>query len=103
MAVIQINRNHYELRQFGWLWMAFVALFGAVAWLKFHNPLLARGLWIAAVAVPVLGWALPVFMRFVLDVLPRVADRVRGLARGPGGGLLPRPDPDRSGDAALRV
>jgi hypothetical protein len=67
MAVIQINRNptHRQLRQFGWLWMAFVALFGAVAWLKFHNPLLARGLWIAAVTVPVLGWALPVFMRLV--------------------------------------
>ncbi len=67
MSVVQINRNPTprQLRQFGWIWMAFVALFGAVAWFKFDNPVVARGLWIAAVAVPVAGWALPAFMRLV--------------------------------------
>ena len=67
MSVVQINRNPTlrELRQFGWIWMAFVAIFGAVAWFKFENPALARGLWVAAVAVPVLGWAIPAFMRLV--------------------------------------
>ncbi len=67
MSVVQIDRNPTprQLRQFGWIWMAFVALFGAVAWFKFDNPVVARGLWIAAVAVPVAGWALPAFMRLV--------------------------------------
>jgi hypothetical protein len=45
--------------------MCFVAFFGAVTWFKFENPSLARGLWIAAVAVPVVGWAVPSFMRLV--------------------------------------
>ena len=67
MSVVQINRDpsSRQLRQFGWIWMAFVAFFGAVAWFKFHNPALARGLWIAAVVVPALGWAAPAFMRLV--------------------------------------
>ena len=67
MSVVQINRNPTlrQLRQFGWIWMAFVTLFGAVAWFKFDSPALARGLWIAAFAVPVVGWALPAFMRLV--------------------------------------
>ncbi len=100
MSVVQINRDPTlrQLRQFGWIWMAFVAFFGAVAWFKFHNPALARGLWIAAVVVPVLGWAVPVLHAPGLsgNVLPRVADRIRGLARGVGRGLLSRTDTDRS-------
>ncbi|MCJ7755317.1 MAG: SxtJ family membrane protein [Thermoanaerobaculales bacterium] len=67
MSVVQINRHPTlrQLRQFGWIWMAFVTFFGAVAWFKFDSPVLARGLWVAAIAVPVLGWAVPKFMRFV--------------------------------------
>lgn len=67
MSMVQINRNPTlrELRQFGFIWMGFVAFFGAIAWFKFGNPPLARGLWIAAVAVPVVGWAVPRFMRLV--------------------------------------
>jgi sulfite exporter TauE/SafE len=67
MSIVQINRNPTlrELRQFGLIWMGFVAFFGAVAWFKFGNPPLARSLWIAAVAVPVVGWAVPSFMRLV--------------------------------------
>ena len=67
MSIVQINRDPTlrELRQFGFIWMGFVAFFGAVAWFKFESPPLARGLWIAAVVVPVLGWAVPSVMRLV--------------------------------------
>jgi hypothetical protein len=67
MSVVQINRNPTprQLRQFGWIWMGFVAFFGAVAWFKFNNATLARGLWVAAVVVPVIGWIAPAFMRLV--------------------------------------
>ena len=67
MSVVQINRNptSRQLRQFGWIWMGFVAFFGAVARFKFDNPTLALGLWIAAVVVPLIGWAAPGFMRMV--------------------------------------
>jgi hypothetical protein len=67
MSVVQINRNPgpRDLRQFGWIWMAFVAFFGVIAWFKFHNPSLARGLWVAAIVVPLVGWAAPSFMRLV--------------------------------------
>jgi len=67
MSVVQINRHPTlrQLRQFGWIWMAFVTFFGAVAWFKLDSPVLARGLWVAAIGVPVLGWAVPKFMRFV--------------------------------------
>lgn len=67
MSVVQINRNPTprQLWQFGWIWMAFVAFFGVVAWFKLDHPALARGLWIAAIVVPVLGWTMPAFMRLV--------------------------------------
>ena len=67
MSMVQINRDPSlrELRQFGFIWKGFVAVFGAVAWFKFENPALARGLWIAAVVVPVVGWAVPRVMRLV--------------------------------------
>lgn len=65
--MIQVNRNptRRELGQFGFIWMAFVALFGVVAWFRFDSPTAARGLWIAAVVVPVAGWLFPGFMRLV--------------------------------------
>jgi hypothetical protein len=67
MSVVQINRNptRKQLNQFGFIWLGFLLFFGAVAWFKFHNPTVAKGLWIAAVVVPVIGWAIPVFMRAV--------------------------------------
>jgi hypothetical protein len=67
MSVVQINRQptRKQLKQFGFIWMSFVALFGLIALIKFHNPWLARGLWVAAVAVPVIGWIFPRFMRWV--------------------------------------
>ena len=67
MSVVQINRNpnSRQLKHFGWIWMSFVAVFGLVAWLKFDNMAVARGLWMAAVVVPLLGWAVPAIMRLV--------------------------------------
>ena len=67
MSVVQINTDptRRQLNQFGSIWMGFVAFFGAIAFFKFHNPSLARGLWVAAVVVPIVGWVFPRFMRWV--------------------------------------
>jgi hypothetical protein len=67
MSVVQINTNpsRKQLNQFGFIWIGFVALFGVVAWFKFANSGLARGLWVAAIVVPIVGWAMPSFMRLV--------------------------------------
>ena len=67
MSVVQINTDpsRRELNQFGFIWMGFVTFFGAIAFFKLHNPSLARGLWVAAVVVPVIGWVFPRFMRWV--------------------------------------
>jgi len=67
MSVVQINKNptRRELKQFGFIWLGFLVLFGAIAYLKFNNPIVARWLWIAAVVVPAVGWLVPAFMRMV--------------------------------------
>ena len=67
MSVVQINRQptRRQLNQFGFIWMAFVGLAGLVAIFKFHQPGLARILWLAAVVVPLIGWLFPRFMRWV--------------------------------------
>ncbi len=67
MSVVQINTDptRRQLNQFGFIWMGFVTFFGTVAFFKFHNPSLARGLWVAAVVVPMVGWIFPRFMRWV--------------------------------------
>lgn len=67
MAVIQINRNpsRRELRQFGFVWLGFLVLFGLIAWLKFENRTAATVLWALAVVVPIIGWLVPAFMRIV--------------------------------------
>ena len=67
MSVVEINTDPTgrQLNQFGFIWMGFVAFFGVIAFLKFHNPSLARGLWVAAVVVPMVGWVFPRFMRWV--------------------------------------
>ena len=63
MSIVQINREPTarQLKQFGFIWMGFLALFGAIAAFKFENPIVARWLWLAAVVVPVLGWLVPAF------------------------------------------
>jgi ABC-type uncharacterized transport system permease subunit len=67
VGIVRINRNpsRRELNQFGFIWLGFVAVFGAIAWFKLDSPRLAVGLWIASVAVPVIGWIAPAFMRLV--------------------------------------
>ena len=67
MSVVQINTDptKKQLNQFGFIWVGFVAFFGVVAYFKFGQPQLARGLWIASVVVPVVGWIFPPVMRLV--------------------------------------
>ena len=67
MSVVQINKNpdRRQLNQFGFIWLGFLTLFGAVAYFKFGSPLAARWLWVSAVVEPSLGWLMPAFMRLV--------------------------------------
>ena len=67
MAVIEINRNptRRQLNQFGFIWLGFLVLFGAIARFKLDAPNLALGLWVAALVVPVVGWLIPSVMRAV--------------------------------------
>jgi hypothetical protein len=67
MSVVQINTNptRRQLNQFGFIWLGFLVFFGAIAHFKFGSPQVGRWLWLSAVAVPVVGWAVPAFMRLV--------------------------------------
>ena len=67
MAVIEINRNptRRQLNQFGFIWLGFLVLFGAIARFKLGEPTVALVLWVAAVVVPVVGWLIPSVMRAV--------------------------------------
>jgi hypothetical protein len=67
MSIVQINRDpsRRQLNQFGFVWMTFLTLFGLLAWFRLEHPRVAIGLWIAAVVVPVVGWAVPACMRLV--------------------------------------
>ena len=67
MSIVQINKDptRRELKQFGFIWLGFLALFGVIAHFKFGSPLAARWLWVAAVVVPIVGWLVPAFMRLV--------------------------------------
>lgn len=67
MSLVRINRNPTpkQLNQFGFVWLGFLSFFGIMAWFKFDEPSLAKGLWVAAIVVPVIGWSAPAFMRLV--------------------------------------
>ncbi len=67
MALITVNTDpsRRELRQFGFIWLAFLSFFGAVVRFKMGAPAAANGLWVAAVLVPLVGWFFPAFMRVV--------------------------------------
>jgi hypothetical protein len=67
VAVIEANRNpsRRELNLFGFIWMGFFLLVAGGLWLKLHAPSVPVALAALAVAVPVLGWAAPSFMRVV--------------------------------------
>jgi fatty acid desaturase len=65
--MIAINRDptRKQLVQFGFIWMGFVATFGAISHFRFDRPVVAIVLWALAVIVPVIGWLSPGFMRLV--------------------------------------
>jgi hypothetical protein len=67
MSIVQVNTNptKKQLNQFGFIWLGFLALFGAIAFFKLGEPTVAKVLWVLAVAVPVAGWIFPSFMRLV--------------------------------------
>ena len=67
MSIVRINRHpsRRELNQFGFIWLGFMAFFGAVAWFKFQAPTAAAALWLLSVVVPAVGWVWPAFMRAV--------------------------------------
>jgi ABC-type uncharacterized transport system permease subunit len=67
VSIVRINRDpsRRQLNQFGFIWLGFMAFFGAIAWFKFHSPTAATTLWALSVVVPTVGWAWPPFMRAV--------------------------------------
>jgi hypothetical protein len=67
VAVIEVNRNpsRRELNLFGSIWLVFFLLAAGGLWLKLHSPLVSVALAAIAVLVPLLGWAVPTFMRVV--------------------------------------
>jgi ABC-type uncharacterized transport system permease subunit len=75
VAVIEVNRNpsHRELNLFGFIWMGFFLLVADGLWLKLHALPIPVSFAAIAVLVPVLGWAVPSFMRVVYVGLSYVA------------------------------
>ncbi len=67
MALITVNTNptRRELRQFGFIWLGFLLFFGLIAWFRFGSAAVAKGLWVAAVVVPLIGWFVPALMKAV--------------------------------------
>jgi ABC-type uncharacterized transport system permease subunit len=65
--IVTINRDPSpsQLRQFGFVWLGFMTLFGGLAWFRLESPTTALILWVMAVVVPVVGWLVPRFMRLV--------------------------------------
>lgn len=75
MAVIEVNRNpsSRELNLFGFIWLGFFLLVAVGLWLKLHSPVVSIALAAVAGVVPVVGWAVPSFMRVVYVGLSYVA------------------------------
>ncbi len=67
MSLVTVNRHptRRQLNQFGFIWLGFMAFFGAMAWFKFSAPPVAVVLGMSAVVIPVIGWVFPAFMRVV--------------------------------------
>jgi fatty acid desaturase len=67
MSIVQVNTDptRKQLNQFGFIWLGFLTLFGAIAFFKLGEPKVAKVLWVLAVVVPVVGWSVPAFMRLV--------------------------------------
>ena len=67
MSIVQVNTDptRKQLNQFGFIWLGFLTLFGAIVFFKLGEPTVAKVLWVLAVVVPVVGWSVPAFMRLV--------------------------------------
>jgi hypothetical protein len=66
MSLVRINRNPSprHLAVFGLAWLAFLALLGWESWRRGRHPA-AEAAWGLGVAVPLVGLALPRFLRLV--------------------------------------
>lgn len=67
MSVIQIDHNpsHRQLNVFGAIWLVFFGVVGGIVLKNSGSMPMATVIWGLAVAVPVVGWILPAFMRIV--------------------------------------
>jgi hypothetical protein len=65
MKVIQIEHNpsRRQLNVFGIIWLVFFGVVGGIATTNGGSMLVATVIWGLAVAVPVVGWIVPAFMR----------------------------------------
>lgn len=67
MSLLEIDRDppRRRLNGFGLIWMALFGIAGGVAWYRDGATWLPATVWTVAVAIPVLGWWMPGFMRAV--------------------------------------
>jgi len=67
MKLIQIDHNpsRKQLNVFGVLWLVFFSVIGGIVLNKSGSVQVAAAVWVLAVAVPVVGWIAPAFMRIV--------------------------------------
>jgi hypothetical protein len=67
MSLIRIEHHpsRRQLNAFGLMWLVFFGVLGGVVAIRGGWPFAAGGCWIAAVAVPAIGWLAPRFMRIV--------------------------------------
>jgi len=67
MSLISINHHppRRQLNHFGFLWLVFLGIFGALSWFKSGNHQAGLIFWAVAAIVPILGWIFPAFMRLV--------------------------------------
>lgn len=59
------NPSPRELKQFGALWLLFFTLVGAIIWHRTDSEIVALGIWGTAMAIGVVGFVVPAFMRLV--------------------------------------
>jgi len=69
LIVIDHHPSQRQLRVFGLTWLAFFAIFGCVAWTKYHSVCVAGSLWGVAAALPLIGWFVPELLRIVFVVM----------------------------------
>ena len=67
MRLIKIDHDpsHRQLNVFGVIWLVFFGVVGGIVLKSSGSALVATFIWGLAVAVPVIGWIVPAFMRIV--------------------------------------